>query len=47
MQRRKKRKREKTSEGEAQQNGAAAKDADTAGDSSVLASDLLAPLQVI
>ncbi|CAL8469217.1 g8758 [Coccomyxa elongata] len=46
VQRRKKRKQDKASEGDAQQNGAAAKEADTAGDS-VLASDLLAPLQVL
>ena len=45
MQRRKKRKRDKASEGDAQQNGAAAKEADSAYNS-ILASDLLAPLQV-
>lgn len=46
MQRRKKRKRDKASGGDAQQNGAAAPEADAAG-YAVMASDLLAPLQVI
>lgn len=45
MQRRKKRKRDKASGGDAQQNGAAEPEAHAAGDD-VMASDLLAPLQV-
>jgi ribosome assembly protein YihI (activator of Der GTPase) len=45
MQRRKKRKRDKASGGDAQQNGAAEPKAHAAGDD-VMASDLLAPLQV-
>lgn len=45
MQRRKKRKRDKASGGDAEQTGTAVQEADAAGDA-IMASDLLAPLQV-